>query len=183
MLLLVAACSSILVEDESEAFRQWSATAPVGEFEAYLGEAGLAGVIPTRQLLRTATDWRKCGGPRFEMPPRDQWPAVRRVLALVAELKSRNILVDFEAVSNFRNPALNACAGGAAASTHTTSFAIDIVPREGMVDETLLCEFWHTQGKSWEMGLGKYPSGRIHLDTTRYRTWGTTTQNCPAVQE
>lgn len=171
-LLLAGACSSVPVEDELEAYAHWVRGAPVSEIEEYIAISNLDGVIPTRQLLRTATDWRKCGGPRFEIPPRDRWLEVAKVLTLVAELKSRKILADFEAVSNFRNPELNACAGGARNSAHTSAFAIDILARGPKIDETLLCDFWRTDGKAWEMGLGKYPSGRLHLDTSGYRTWG-----------
>ncbi|NPC54548.1 D-Ala-D-Ala carboxypeptidase family metallohydrolase [Caenimonas soli] len=170
--LLVGACSFLPVEAELEAFTQWARSAPVSEFEQYLATSNLDGVIPTRQLVRTATDWRKCGGPRFELPPRAQWLDVAKVLTLVAELKSRKILADFEAVSNFRNPELNACAGGARDSAHTQAFAIDVISRDGKIDEALLCDFWRTDGKAWDMGVSRYPSGRIHLDTSGYRTWG-----------
>lgn len=171
-LLLVGACAFGPVEDELEAFTQWARNAPVREFEQYLATSNLDGVIPTRQLLRTATDWRRCGGPRFEIPPRGQWLEAAKVLTLVAELKSRKILADFEAVSNFRNAELNACAGGARNSAHTQAFAIDLISRSGKIDEARLCDFWRSDGKTWDMGLSKYPSGRIHLDTSGYRTWG-----------
>src|SRR5688572_1997299 len=72
--------------------------ASIVEFEAELARWGLDGVVPTAELLRTATDWKKCGGPEFEIPPRAQWPEVGKVLALVAELKKRRILQDFEAM-------------------------------------------------------------------------------------
>ncbi len=157
---------------DGNAYAVWALNAPVAEFDRYLAESRLLGVIATPELLRTATDWKKCGGPEFEIPPRDQWPEVKKVLALVAELKARGILVDIEAVSNFRNPQLNACAGGSQESTHAKTFAIDIIARNGFVDEKRLCEFWRAEGKQWDMGLSRYPSGRIHLDTTRYRTWG-----------
>ncbi len=170
--LAVVACSVVPAEGELAAFEQWARTAPVGAFEQYLATSNLDGVIPTRQLLRTASEWRRCGGPRFEIPPRDRWVDVARVLTLVAELKSRKILGGFEAVSNFRNTELNACAGGAKNSAHTIVFAIDIVPHGGIIDETLLCDFWRVHGKTWDMGLGKYPSGRFHLDTVGYRSWG-----------
>jgi hypothetical protein len=171
-LLVLAACASASAEDDMDGFKRWAATAPIAEFEAYLARSGLNGVVPTRQLLRTATDWKNCGGPAFEVPPREQWPEVTQVLALVSALKSRKILADFEAVSSYRNPILNACSGGAARSSHTRTFAVDILPRDGQLDENRLCEFWRSDGKAWEMGLSKYPSGRIHLDTSGYRTWG-----------
>jgi hypothetical protein len=35
-----------------------------------------------------------------------------------------------------------------------------------------LCRFWREQGRAWDMGLGRYPSGRVHIDRNGYRTWG-----------
>ncbi|MBI5277086.1 MAG: peptidase M15 [Burkholderiales bacterium] len=160
------------IEDDLPAFEAWVKANPVGELEAYLAKHELNGVVPTRQLVRTASDWRKCGGPQFEIPPKAHWPAIRKVLALVAELKQRKILLEFEAVSNYRNPVLNACAGGAQRSSHTRSFAMDLRPIEGRIDENALCNFWRSHGHKWDMGLSKYPSGRVHVDTSGYRTWG-----------
>lgn len=147
--------------------------APVTEFENHLVHAGLDDVVPISHLMRTATDWARCGGPQVELPPREQWPHMLKVLALVAELKRFGILRQFEAVSNYRNPSLNDCAGGAPRSAHTRSFAMDIVGPRGGIDEARLCAFWRERGQPLEMGLGKYPSGRIHIDAAGYRTWGT----------
>jgi len=158
--------------DDLREFEAWSRENATGEFVTYLVDRQVLGVVPTRELLRTASDWRKCGGPQFQLPPREVWHQVSQVLKLVRELKERKILVKFEAVSAYRNPRLNACAGGARRSSHTTSFAIDILPIE--VDERRLCAFWQEYGKHWKMGLSRYPSGRIHLDTTKWRSWGAT---------
>jgi len=49
---------------------------------------------------------------------------------------------------------------------------VDLVPLEGIDPAPLLCGFWSEHGRSWNMGLGRYPSGRIHVDTSGYRTWG-----------
>jgi hypothetical protein len=160
------------VEDDLPAFEAWVRTHPVGDFENYLAREKLNGVVPTRQLVRTASDWRQCGGPQFEIPPRSHWPEIRKVLELVAELKHRRILDEFEAVSNYRNPVLNACAGGAPRSSHTRTFAMDLRPVAGRIDEARLCEFWKRDGRQWNMGLSKYPSGRIHVDRSGYRIWG-----------
>jgi hypothetical protein len=160
--------------DDDAAFQRWVKANPdIGGFEKYLQGAGLGGVVPTRQLLRTASDWRRCLGPQFDIPPPEQWPDVAQVLRLVVELKERKILRDFEVASAYRNPPLNKCAHGAPKSSHTASFAIDILPLgRGGVDELALCGFWVAEGSRWNMGLSRYPSGRIHLDTSGWRTWG-----------
>lgn len=146
--------------------------APVTAFENHLVRAHLDGVVPVAHLMRTATDWARCGGPQLELPPPAAWPHVTKVLAVVAELKRRGILKQFEAVSNYRNPQLNACADGAPRSAHTTSFAMDIVGPPGGIDAERLCAFWREQGPALAVGLGKYPTGRIHIDTAGWRTWG-----------
>jgi hypothetical protein len=52
------------------------------------------------------------------------------------------------------------------------SFALDITAAPGTVDMERLCRFWREEGKAWQMGLSRYPSGRIHLDVSGWRTWG-----------
>lgn len=174
--LLTPAARAATIPDDEAAFNTWarSHAFELGSFERYLGDSQVRGIVPTRHLIRTATDWHRCGGPQFEVPPVRQWPDIKQVLRLVEELRKRGILQEFEAVSNYRNPVLNRCAGGAARSSHTRSFAIDVLPLNGKVDEAGLCEFWRTRGKAWEMGLSRYPSGRIHIDVSGYRTWGAT---------
>jgi hypothetical protein len=174
LLLTVATRAVPAVIDDEAAFRRWAKANPeVGNFEKYLAGAQLGGVIPTRQLVRTASDWERCLGPQFDIPPPEQWPDVAQVLRLVVELKRRKILREFEVASGYRKPPLNQCAKGAKKSSHAVSFAIDILPvgRDG-VDELALCGFWVAEGQHWLMGLSKYPSGRIHLDTSGWRTWG-----------
>jgi hypothetical protein len=50
-------------------------------------------------------------------------------------------------------------------------FAVDIapVPLDAAED---LCRFWREQGQAWDMGVSRYPSGRIHIDRNGWRTWG-----------
>ncbi|MBC5763962.1 D-Ala-D-Ala carboxypeptidase family metallohydrolase [Ramlibacter albus] len=170
LLCLAAACAA--EPDDQKEFDAWMREHPVGELEAYLHENHVSGILPTRSLLRTATDWKKCGAQQFEVPPKDRWPVMRQVLDLVAELKKRGILKDVEGASGYRNPELNKCANGAPRSAHTKSFAIDITADPGQVDVEKLCNFWRNEGKAWQMGMSRYPSGRIHLDVSGWRTWG-----------
>jgi uncharacterized protein YcbK (DUF882 family) len=172
LVLPIAVAAAAQAEDDSADFERWLQSHSVGEFEQFLAASNLNGVIPTRHLLRTATDWRRCNGPRFEIPPREHWPQVRSVLALLAELKKRRIVKDVEGASGYRNPQLNACAQGAPKSSHTRSFALDISGAPGQIDTEALCSFWRKEGKEWSMGLSRYPSGRIHVDTSGWRTWG-----------
>lgn len=156
-------------------FGQWRAgrDAQVQAFEAFLRSEKLGDVIPLAQLLRSASDWQRCQAEPFDVPPPSHWPDVGSTLRLVAELQRRELLPPFEVHSAYRNPALNECAHGATQSAHKTHFALDIVTTGDQVAWMAeLCRFWRTEGQAWNMGLGRYSSGRIHIDTKRYRTWG-----------
>ncbi len=144
----------------------------VEAFESFLVQQRVAQVVPTYQLLRSASMWKECRAEPFEMPRPQEWWRVRDLLVLLHELKNRGILPSFEVVSAYRDPRLNRCAGGAPRSSHQ-KFAVDIAPlsRE---DGERLCRFWRDEGKRWDMGVSRYPSGRIHIDRTGYRTWGAT---------
>jgi hypothetical protein len=91
--------------------------------------------------------------------------------SLIKTLDEQGILRQFEVVSAYRDPSLNACAGGAPSSAHMRAFAVDLL-LPAWADPNPLCRFWQQHGQAWNMGLGRYPSGRIHIDTAGYRTWG-----------
>ncbi|MBF8779433.1 DUF882 domain-containing protein [Pseudomonas fulva] len=170
LFLLAPQCASA---DERDLwmFARWAGDNPTRPFRDMLVEARLYGVVPIHQLLRSASDWRTCRAAPFAVPPASQWPAVRNTLRLLRTLSDQGLLRQFEVVSAYRDPRLNACAGGAPHSAHMRAFAVDVLLPEG-ADPSLLCRFWRQQGRAWSMGLGRYPSGRIHVDTAGYRTWG-----------
>jgi hypothetical protein len=147
-------------------------TDEVEAFEAFLVQQQVAQVVPTYQLLRSASMWKECHAEPFELPPAQEWSRVRDLLVLLRELKTRQVLPQFEVVSAYRDPRLNRCAGGAPGSAHQ-AFAVDIAPLP-VAEGEALCRFWREQGKEWDMGVSRYPSGRIHIDRTGYRTWGAT---------
>lgn len=144
----------------------------VAAFEALLARHGLMEVAPLHQLLRSASDWQRCQAEPYAVPPEPQWPAVLSTLRLLHTLRAEGILGAFEIHSAYRDAPLNLCAGGATRSTHLVSFAVDLVPLADPQAGQRLCRFWAGHGQRWQMGLSRYPSGRIHVDTWRYRTWG-----------
>lgn len=152
-------------------FAQWAGDHQTRPFREMLVEARLYGVVPIHQLLRSASDWRQCHASPFAVPPVSNWAAVRSTLALLHTLDQQGLLRQFEVVSAYREPVLNRCAGGAVASAHTRAFAVDIL-LPAWADPNPLCVFWQQHGQAWNMGLGRYPTGRIHIDTAGYRTWG-----------
>jgi uncharacterized protein YcbK (DUF882 family) len=145
--------------------------ADVKAFSTFLKNHDLQGVAPMYQLLRSASMWRECKAQPFEVPPPYLWNDVRDVLTLLQTLEARKVLRKFEVVSSYRSPALNRCAGGAPRSAHAVAFAVDLapLPREQAV---ALCHFWHLQGKGYQMGVSRYPTGRVHIDRNGWRTWG-----------
>lgn len=153
-------------------FTHWRAGEPAVErFEEYLVRQRVAAVVPTYQLLRSASMWKECRADPFQLPPPAAWGRVRDVLVLLRELREREVLSDFEVVSAYRDPRLNRCAGGAPRSAHAAGFAVDLAPLT-QADAARLCRFWREQGQRWDMGVSRYPSGRIHIDRNGYRTWG-----------
>ncbi|MBV8501465.1 MAG: DUF882 domain-containing protein [Paucibacter sp.] len=155
------------------AFAQWRGQheAEVAAYESFLKAEDLQGLVPMHELLRSASDWQKCEAQPFAVPPQAQWKDVASVLRLVKTLKADDMLGPFEMHSGYRNPELNQCAGGAARSAHLRAFAMDITPVDAATLPKL-CAFWREQGPALSMGLGQYPSGRIHIDTLGHRTWG-----------
>lgn len=171
-LLLLVSLAAHADDRDQAAFTRWTAGHGTAAFQQFLQGRNIASVVPLYQLLRTASDWRPCNAEPFAVPPADHWPAVENTLRLLATLKERGILNQFEVVSAYRDAALNRCANGSVHSAHLQAFAVDLQFAEGSVDAGRLCEFWKQQGSRWQMGLSRYPSGRVHIDTTGYRTWG-----------
>jgi hypothetical protein len=144
----------------------------VGALSEYLAREGVLEVLPLSQVLRSAADWQMCRADPYAIPPRPQWPSVASVLRLVRTLRQEGIIGAIEVSSGHRPPPLNACAGGAPRSAHALSFALDFMPLDGREITPRLCGFWRRHGKTWNMGFSRYPSGRIHVDTAGFRTWG-----------
>jgi hypothetical protein len=159
-------------ERDQVLFSSWRSkhSEEVDTFEAFLVNEHLADVVPTYQLLRSASMWKECQAEPFQVPPMSEWEKVRDVLILLRDLRQRGVLSGFEVVSAYRDPRLNRCAGGSPGSSHQ-HFAIDIAPLPEEVGQEL-CRFWREQGQEWKMGVSRYPTGRIHIDRTGYRTWG-----------
>ncbi len=179
--LLLLACATapagfrapgeLRAEADFAVWRQRHAT-PVAAFESEMAAQGLRGVVPLHELLRSASDWQRCAAEPYALPPPAQWPAVWDTLRLLRALQQQGALRGFEVVSAHRAEALNRCAGGAARSAHLVHFAVDLVPHDGAAAGERLCRFWREQGPAWQMGLGRYPTGRLHVDTLRHRSWG-----------
>lgn len=172
-------------------YRSWYLAAPwraaqVKAFNDYLTSAGVGGVVPTWELLRTATAWQECGQQPFEIPPSSEWPHMVETLRYVRDHVIPAV-GPVEPVSVYRNPVLNKCAGGAPESAHKLDSAIDMVPLKPIDRVTLmrtLCGIHTEYGAPYNAGLGFYAYLRFHVDSTKYRRWNmdpAVAQDCPPI--
>ncbi|NUQ18236.1 MAG: hypothetical protein HOP95_07255 [Sphingomonas sp.] len=172
-------------------YRSWYLAAPwraaqVKTFNDYLASAGVSGIVPTWQLLRTATAWQECGQQPFEVPPSAEWPHMVETLRYVRDHVIPAV-GPVEPVSVYRNPELNKCAGGAPESAHKLASAIDMVPLKPIDRVTLmrtLCGIHSEYGAPYNAGLGFYAYLRFHVDSTKYRRWNmdpAVAAECPAL--
>jgi len=169
----------VITGQDEPGYRNWYLASPahgaeVRAFNTYLTTYGVGGVVPTWQLLRTASDWYKCGAPAFEVPPNVEWPNIVQTLRYVRD-EVIPILGPVEPVSVYRNPSLNQCAGGARESAHRFMQAVDMVPLRPITRDTMirtLCDVHARTGERYGVGLGFYVGLRLHVDSRKFRTWG-----------
>ena len=167
-------------EGQNEAdYARWLDAQPgrrgqVLSFESWQQVAGVRNVLPTWQLIRTASMWRECNGEPFEVPPFTLWPGMVKTLRFIRDHVVPAV-GPVEAVSGYRNPGLNLCAHGAPGSAHREFFAIDLIPlrpttRRQLFDE--ICPAHARYGPAAGAGLGFYAFTRFHIDTRSFRRWG-----------
>jgi hypothetical protein len=185
------AAAYISAGQDEPGYRSWYLAAPwrpaqVRAFNDYLAAAQVTGILPTWQLLRTATSWKDCGGEPFEVPPSSEWPNMVQTLRYVRDYVVPAV-GPVEAVSVYRNPTLNQCAGGAPESAHKLDSAIDMVPLKPITREALmrtLCGIHSAHGAAYKAGLGFYAYLRFHVDSTKFRRWNmdpAVASECPPI--
>ena len=180
----------ITIGQDEPGYRNWYSAslrhaAGVKGFNDYLAQYGVSGIVPTWQLLRTATSWQRCDGAPFEVPPLAEWPNIVQTLRYIHDYVIPTV-GPVEPVSAYRNPHLNSCAGGALESAHKHYSAVDLVPLHQTTREDLmrrLCAVHARRGTDYSVGLGFYAFIRFHVDTTKYRRWGAdpNVASCPAI--
>ncbi len=154
--------------------RDPGARAEVLGFKSFLDMKGVDEVVPTWQLLRTASMWRECDGPRFEVAPFTEWQHIAETLQFIGK-HVEPVIGDVQALSGYRNAQLNQCSGGAKASAHRHFFALDLSPvrdigRTAMIRS--LCRIHNWRGSGYDIGLGFYSGMRFHVDSKGFRKWG-----------
>jgi len=172
-------------------YKSWYLAAPwragqVKIFNDYLVANHVGGILPTWTLLRTATSWQECGAQPFEVPPSTECPNMFETLRYVRDFVVPAV-GPVEAVSVYRNPQLNKCAGGAPESAHKLDSAIDMVPLRPIDRITLmrsLCPNHNRNGARYRAGLGFYAFVRFHVDSTKFRRWNmdpAVASECPPI--
>lgn len=181
----------ITAGQDEPGYRSWYLAAPwrageVKAFNDYLAANQVGGILPTWQLLRTATSWKDCGQQPFEVPPAEEWPHMVQTLRYIHDYVVPAV-GPVEPVSVYRNPMLNQCAGGAPESAHKLDSAVDLVPLRPIDRISLmrtLCGVHNQHGEAYQTGLGFYAYLRFHIDSTKYRRWNmdpAVASECPPI--
>lgn len=154
----------------------------VKAYKTFLQQQHVGNIVPDFELFQTARDWQKCKAQEFEIPPQELWGNIIPTLQILKQLVDTGILDDFTVTSVYRNFNLNDCAGGADSSRHVFNAALDFrigsaqpsPDEQPTIQQTKhkICQFWQEHGANFNMGLGVYASGQIHIDSAGYRTWG-----------
>lgn len=155
--------------------REPAARERVVAFRDFLHARRADRVVPTWQLLRTASMWRDCSGPRFEVAPRSEWQHIATTLSFV-RTEVEPLIGRVEALSGYRNETLNKCAGGARQSAHRHFYALDLMPLDAAVGRAEMihdiCKVHSQAGRAFHVGLGFYSGRRFHVDSKGFRRWG-----------
>lgn len=154
--------------------REPAARAQVLSFKTYLDMEEVEDVVPVWQLVRTASMWRECSGPRFQVAPVEDWKHIADTLGYVKN-HVEPVIGKVAAVSGYRNEDLNACSGGAEQSAHRHFFALDLVPVKEVPRPQMmrsLCAIHDFRGDDYDIGLGFYSGHRFHVDSKGFRRWG-----------
>lgn len=172
LVLSVSACYRVKYSDYAQFARKEARS--LAKYDRWLAGQGLSAVVPMEGLTRSATDWRKCKGQAYAVPPKEYWPAIAPTLRLLED-EIKPLVGPVRVDSGWRSPKINACVGGAKASKHMTYQALDLTPLSPITREELivrLCTFHRDHGAKYNMGLGIYNGTRFHIDTGGYRRWG-----------
>ena len=164
----------------ADSFDRWldevpSRRADVQDFAAFLAQQGVAGVLPTQEILRNDTSWSGCheDGP-YSLAERTYWPHIVNTLRYIRD-EIVPTIGPVEVESGYRDTALNKCSGGAAHSAHAQFYALDLVPTGAISRSTLIaevCAIHARTGAAYHIGLGFYDETRFHIDSRSFRRWG-----------
>ncbi|MEO6171494.1 MAG: hypothetical protein ABIP02_00105 [Arenimonas sp.] len=173
--VFLTGCVCFRKPTDAERYATWSSKHgdEILAYQNFLDDNFVGDIVPLSQLLKSARAWKKCHAEPFTMPPKELWPNIVPTLLVVKKFESEGVLINPVAASAYRDPILNACAGGSLGSKHMRLNAIDFDIDATPESLETLCNAWRTQGAELKLGLGFYTPTKIHLDTLGYRSWGT----------
>jgi hypothetical protein len=149
--------------------------AEVRAFEAFLVQEGVAGVLPTREILLNDDTWSEChmDGP-YSLAQPTYWPHIVGTLRYIRD-EIVPTIGPVRVASGYREPAFNRCTGGAANSAHAQFYALDLTPIRNLDRGVLIarvCANHARHGGAYHIGLGFYDGTRFHIDSRSFRRWG-----------
>jgi hypothetical protein len=178
--LIASTAAQAVTPSETADFDNWLDKVPtrraeVRAFEDFLQENGVAGVLPTREILLNDTSWSMCGkdGP-YTLAERSYWKNIIGTLRYIRDEVVPSI-GPVRVESGYRDAALNNCAGGATHSAHAQFYALDLEPVRDIGRAEMLasvCANHARYGAAYHVGLGFYEKTRFHIDSRSFRRWG-----------
>ena len=164
----------------ADSFESWLDKVPsrrseVQAFESFLAGQGVAGVLPTREILLNDDTWSAChlDGP-YSLAQRSYWPHIVGTLRYIRD-QIVPAIGPVQVSSGFRDAAFNRCTGGAGDSAHTKFYALDLTPVRAIGRNALIetvCAGHSRRGAAYRIGLGFYDGVRFHIDSRSFRRWG-----------
>jgi hypothetical protein len=143
------------------------------EYLAYLNSQGVGNVVPMRSLMLGCAINPNRDDLIYDVPPRETWKNIVPTLQFLRDYVVPNIGT-IRLYHGYRNPRANqAC--GSTSDAHPNNTAIDIVPMK--MDnpaqiERKMCKVFRQYGKQYNIGMGFYGTGLLHIDSWKTRSWG-----------
>ena len=176
-----AATAQELPDGQSEAdFVRWLGTNPgyrgqILSFESWQEMAGVKNVLPTWQLVRTASMWRECNGAAVRGAARSSsgptWSAPCASSATMSAPRSARSR-RFRATATRRSTAARAAPSAAPISISSRSTWSPGQPLTRRQLFERLCPMHSRSGPAANAGLGFYTFMRFHIDTKSFRRYG-----------
>jgi hypothetical protein len=176
--LLVSQANAIVAEEGS--YQHWLSADParpgeVRAFEDFLAHEGVAGILPTNEILLNDDMWAACHKDApYTLAEKAYWPHIVSTLRYIRDVVVPEI-GPVQVMSGYRDSGLNRCAGGASRSAHAGFYALDLVPRQNISKTAMvqrLCASHAKFGPGYHIGLGFYDFMRFHVDSRSFRRWG-----------
>ncbi|WP_444943117.1 hypothetical protein ACJJIK_14015 [Microbulbifer sp. ZKSA006] len=153
--------------------RQGNNRSRIQALDQWLRERGLAGIFPTRELLRQGDQWLNLEEAPFAIPPRDLWPNIAKTLTLVRD-QLIPLIGPVTVVSAYRTNSYQRKLAPQKHPHHRDFCGLDLIPKSHIGHRELAEELsaLHARlGPESRAGMGLIDGILFHIDTCGYRTW------------